>query len=74
MESSTVWPSGAVSQTPSFSALNLKLACITPCTLSLSHQTNACAPGVSVVNIDNGYGGAMVAAKMLLRATRMAKK
>ena len=46
MESSTVWPSGAVSQTPSFSALNLKLACITPCTLSLSHHTSACAPGV----------------------------
>ena len=41
---------------------------------ALLSALNACAPGVSVVNIDNGYGGAMVAAKMLLRATRMAKK
>ena len=26
---------------------------------------NSCAPGVSVVNIDNGFGAAMVAVKML---------
>ena len=26
---------------------------------------NSCAPGVAVVNIDNGYGAAMLAAKML---------
>jgi NCAIR mutase (PurE)-related protein len=26
---------------------------------------NSCAPGVSVVNIDNGFGAACVAAKIL---------
>jgi hypothetical protein len=27
---------------------------------------NSCAPGVSVVNIDNGFGAAVVAQKILL--------
>eukprot|EP00793_Prasinoderma_coloniale_P004565 PRCOL_00000326-RA len=41
---------------------------------ALLSALNACAPGVSVVNIDNGYGGAMVAAKMLRRATDIARR
>ncbi|MBM9468138.1 nickel pincer cofactor biosynthesis protein LarB [Nakamurella leprariae] len=31
---------------------------------ALLTMLNACAPGVSVVNIDNGYGGAVVAARI----------
>jgi NCAIR mutase (PurE)-related protein len=29
---------------------------------------NACAPGVAVVNIDNGFGAAVVAVRVLRRA------
>ena len=32
---------------------------------------NACAPGVSVVNIDNGFGAAMMAARILRTAGRV---
>jgi pyridinium-3,5-biscarboxylic acid mononucleotide synthase len=32
---------------------------------------NSCAAGVGVVNIDNGFGAAMLAGKILLTASRM---
>ena len=35
---------------------------------------SSCAPGVSVVNVDNGFGAATVAVKMLRRATAIAKR
>ena len=35
---------------------------------SLLTSLNSCAPGVSVVNVDNGFGAATVAIKMLRRA------
>lgn len=35
---------------------------------ALLGMMNSCAPGVSVVNIDNGFGGAICAFKMLLMA------
>ncbi len=34
---------------------------------ALLTMLNACAPGVAVVNIDNGYGAAVVARRMLVR-------
>jgi hypothetical protein len=37
----------------------------------LLSSLNACSPGVSVVNIDNGFGAAMVAARILRQAARM---
>jgi NCAIR mutase (PurE)-related protein len=37
---------------------------------ALLTMLNACAPGVSVVNIDNGYGGAVVAARIARQTTR----
>lgn len=36
---------------------------------ALLTMLNACAPGVSVVNIDNGFGGAVCAARIARRAT-----
>ena len=36
-------------------------------TLSLLAMLNSCAEGVSVVNIDNGFGAAVVACRMLRR-------
>lgn len=35
---------------------------------------NSCAPGVGVVNIDNGFGAAMLAAQILRSAGRMASR
>ncbi|MFO7597193.1 MAG: AIR carboxylase family protein, partial [Desulfocurvibacter africanus] len=32
---------------------------------ALLSMLNACAPGIAVVNIDNGYGAAAMAAKLL---------
>jgi NCAIR mutase (PurE)-related protein len=34
---------------------------------ALLTMLNACAPGVTVVNIDNGYGAAVAARRMLAR-------
>ena len=34
---------------------------------ALLGMLNACAPGISVVNIDNGYGAAMVVSKVVKR-------
>lgn len=39
---------------------------------ALLGMMNSCAPGVSVVNIDNGFGGAICAFKMLLMAQALA--
>lgn len=39
---------------------------VTPMLTMLS----SCAPGIGVVNIDNGFGGAMLATKMLIRRDR----
>eukprot|EP00850_Spirogloea_muscicola_P023569 SM000368S13752 [mRNA] locus=s368:45747:47870:- [translate_table: standard] len=35
---------------------------------------NSCAPGVAVVNIDNGFGGAMLAARLLRSAAKLAAR
>jgi NCAIR mutase (PurE)-related protein len=35
---------------------------------------NSCAPGVSVVNIDNGFGAAVCAYKWLLMINNFAEK
>jgi NCAIR mutase (PurE)-related protein len=35
---------------------------------ALLTMLNACAPGVAVVNIDNGYGAAALAARMIARS------
>lgn len=35
---------------------------------------NSCSPGISVVNIDNGFGAAMMAARMLQMAARLHNK
>lgn len=35
---------------------------------------NSCAPGVAVVNIDNGFGAAILAAKILRLANRFHEK
>lgn len=37
---------------------------------ALLGMLNACAPGISVVNIDNGFGAAMVARRILLTGRR----
>lgn len=37
---------------------------------ALLGMLNSCAPGISVVNIDNGFGAAMVARRILLAARR----
>jgi len=36
----------------------------------LLSMLNSCAPGVSVVNIDNGFGAALVAVRVLRARTR----
>lgn len=41
---------------------------------SLLTSLNSCAPGVSVVNVDNGFGAATVAIKMLRRAAEMHRR
>ena len=35
---------------------------------------NACAPGIGVVNIDNGYGAAVLASRIARRSTNPQKK
>jgi pyridinium-3,5-biscarboxylic acid mononucleotide synthase len=37
---------------------------------ALLTMLNACAPGIGVVNIDNGYGGAVLASRIVRRAVR----
>jgi NCAIR mutase (PurE)-related protein len=39
---------------------------------ALLTMLNGCAPGVGVVNIDNGYGAAVLASRIARRSTSMA--
>ncbi|MEM6521814.1 MAG: nickel pincer cofactor biosynthesis protein LarB [Cyanobacteria bacterium P01_D01_bin.71] len=41
---------------------------------ALLTMLNSCATGIGVVNIDNGFGAAMLAGKILLTATRIQEK
>ena len=41
---------------------------------ALLAMLNSCAAGVGVVNIDNGFGAAMLAGKILRTAARLSKK
>ncbi|TVP66177.1 MAG: nickel pincer cofactor biosynthesis protein LarB [Leptolyngbya sp. LCM1.Bin17] len=40
---------------------------------ALLTMLNSCAPGIGVVNIDNGFGGAMLAGQILRTAARLSK-
>jgi NCAIR mutase (PurE)-related protein len=40
---------------------------------ALLGMLNSCSPGISVVNIDNGFGAAVAAARMIKHAARLGK-